>query len=793
MKKFTGKKEMNRINIIRPKNAYFLVIVESPSKCSKIESYLGEQYQCIASRGHIREINGLKSIDIKNNFKPTFQLIEDKCEWITSMRSVISQYPKNRVILATDNDREGEAIAYHICQVFDLPVETTMRIIFTEITKNAILNAIKNPIKINRALVDAQHARQILDIIIGFKISPLLWKYLYHSKTASLSAGRVQTPVLRLIYDNHKKNADIKTADPTYKTSAYFFQENLKFDLSREHATKGGVETFLEKSKDFDYRPTLGEKNTSIRAPPNPLNTSRLLQIANNTLRYSPKQTMQYAQELYQGGYITYMRTENTKYSAEFLKSARGYINDKFGKDQYLGDLNILENTDKNNPHEAVRVTNLNISTLDASCKSALPLYKLIWRITLESCMSAAQYNTYKIIVSAPEGLTYSHLLEIPIFLGWKAVVEGNGLAEHLANMSGILFHMQTAIGVKIAPKWIESKIVLHNNHHYYGESTIIQKMEELGIGRPSTYAMMVDTIQERGYVKCQDLGGITIQCEEYILRGSVLEKTTIERIFGNEKNKLVISPMGIICIEFLIQHFDTLFAYEYTKTMEEDLDKIASDSDVHWYSMCDKYYNDVVDKIKPVAKVHKESYRIDELHQLQFQVHGPVVKRTNTDGGFEYLPVKKTIQIDIDRLKRGEYHLADLVEFKMSFLGKYQDIDVYLKVGEYGPYLSWGDQKTSLRDIEISLNEIDLEKAIIFLQEGSIEKADASTVIPATSIIRKINDDYSVRRGKYGPYIYYKTAKMKTPKFTSLAKFPDDYMTCNADILEKWTKAQIE
>jgi len=316
--------------------------------------------------------------------------------------------------------------------------------------------------------------------------------------------------------------------------------------------------------------------------------------------------------------------------------------------------------------------------------------------------------------------------------------------------------------------------------------------MESLGIGRPSTYALMVDTVQERGYVKCEDLEGMTINCDDYVLRGTILEKTTNKRTFGNEKQRLAITPLGKTCIEFLIQHFDAIFAYEYTKLMEDDLDKIATDPESGpWYSMCAKYYDEVVRRIKPVSKVHKESYRIDDQHEFQFQAYGPTVKRAIANG-YEYLPVKKSAQIDLDRLKSGGYTLAELVEFETPLLGKYQDSDLFIRVGEFGPYFEWGDNKKSIRDIAMPLSEVKLSDAVAFLEKGD----DASEVSGELSntpntIIREIDPNTSIRRGKFGHYIYYKTKQMKAPKFINLKKFQENYLECDPTILRDWIKTE--
>jgi DNA topoisomerase-1 len=293
-----------------------LLIVESPSKCKKIEEYLGPDYKCIATKGHIRTLKNLKSIKTKGNFEPTYEIDKTKMEHIDKIKSIIESYSHGTILLATDDDREGEAIAWHICQVFHLPL-TTPRIIFHEITRPALLQAVSKPIALNMSLVFSQQTRQILDMIIGYKISPFLWKYLYNDKKKSLSAGRCQTPALRLVYEHEKSQQQL---DTKYKTTATFFEPLYKFELDHDYLLEEDMFRFLQASIGFEYRLSIKPKKESISKSPRPLNTSSLLQSASSQLHYSPKYTMSLCQTLYQKGHITYMRTENTKYSQEFIK-----------------------------------------------------------------------------------------------------------------------------------------------------------------------------------------------------------------------------------------------------------------------------------------------------------------------------------------------------------------------------------------------------------------------------------------------------------------------------------------
>ena len=301
-----------------------LVIVESPAKCRKIEKFLGNGYKCAASFGHIRGFDGgLKAIDIDNHFKPAFRTLPKKAKYIKKLRMLIKK--SSEVILATDDDREGEAIAWHLCQVFKLPINTTKRIIFHEITKSAIQHAIGNPTHLNMDKVCAQQARQILDLLVGFKISPILWKHISRNSKSGLSAGRCQTPALRLIYDNQKE-IDNSPGKKVYETIGYFTKKNLEFKLNFNYSNEDSMGEFLESSIHFDHIYDVNKPKKISKKPPQPFSTSTLQQKASNELRFSPKQTMTLAQKLYENGYITYMRTDSKTYSKEFIIAAKLYI-----------------------------------------------------------------------------------------------------------------------------------------------------------------------------------------------------------------------------------------------------------------------------------------------------------------------------------------------------------------------------------------------------------------------------------------------------------------------------------
>lgn len=781
-RKYAKKSSTNTVESSNLTSAKYLIIVESPSKCAKIESYLGINYCCIASRGHIRTVNGLKSIDTKGDFSPTFSMIPEKKDHIESMREIIKMFSNNNILLATDDDREGEAIAWHICEMFGLSIEETPRIIFHEVTKPALIEAVKNPVKINMPLVKAQHARQVLDVIVGYKISPFLWKYLYHNKSNSLSAGRCQTPALRLVYDNDLQTRTNSELEYKYKISGKFTSRNIKFDLNHEFTSEKEVLDFLSKTTDYSHNMNIGSPNDVIRSPPKPFSTSRLLQTSSNILNISPKDTMSICQQLYQTGYITYMRTESSQYSKTFLEHATKYITDQYKSESYIGELSKIENKDVTNPHEAIRVTQLANRSIPSEDKRLVALYKLIWRNTIESCMADAKMQTTKIEISTPLDYKYVNTIETPIFLGWKIVNEKPLDVNDQNTPVGTIFFLKMMSPNNVPHTQIESSVVVRNKHHHYTEASLIQKLEEIGIGRPSTFATIVDTIQERGYVKRGDIEGIKMECREHTLSNKTIKTLTTERTFGNEKNKLTIEPVGIVTIDFLLKHYEEMFSYEYTKIMESKLDLISSGELTDWSNVCKECYDEIVKLSKPVEKISKQTYTIDDEHIFTFDKYGPVIRCITDPDNLSFLSVRKDINIDLAKLEKGEYNLEDLLEKKEKILGSFENLDVVLKNGRYGLYIECGERHETLKDINKTFDEIKYEDVI-----SRLDKSKQATTEPEKGVLRKLNDDMSIRKGKFGAYVYYKRPDMGSPQFLNIKKFSEGYLGCEPTILINW------
>jgi DNA topoisomerase-1 len=802
-----------------------LIIVESASKCKSIESYLGADYKCISCLGHIRTMD--KDIDIQNNFEPKYVIDPEKKDHVAKMRAIIADYPPASIILASDHDREGEAIAWHICQVFGLPVETTRRILFHEVTKPALLKAVANPGVIDMNMVRAQQARQVLDMLVGFGVSPLLWRHVCRNNENALSAGRCQTPALKLVYDNEQKAKETPTKK--HRIQAAFFPQNTIFTLDQEFEYNNDVEKFLTESKTWPHIFVAGEQRLAERAPPKPYNTSALLQAANNMMRLGAKETMAACQTLYQLGHITYMRTENRKYAPEFVEKATQYITEKWSA-KHVSPVQPV-NTDTNNPHEAIRATNIQMRELvlvgDKASTTIGRLYKLIWLNTVQSCMSAATYNVLPLTISAPFDHTYKNNIEIPKFGGFQDASdkssssdkssqdsmssEDSTLVEPLdtsdkvspADLGAMLLRFHALKGKPVQYNYIQSVPGFSHRHSRYTEASLIQKLDDLGIGRPSTFAMLTDVIQTRKYVEKRDVDGTAVECREYILRhgtpNSDFEVKTVTKIMGAEHQKLVIDPMGVVVIDFLYQHFSDLFSFDYTKKMEERLDAVASGTEP-WHQVCRECHEEIGRLIKAIDTLEKKAYSIDDNYVVVFQKFGAVLKHkteTQEDGKPVFRPIKKDLTLDMDALEAGKYTLEDLVEVSGRELGKYGGRTVTLKTGKYGPYVELdplkggapqdGAQESTSEIIRISLKDVKKPFAqIVYADVLPVIEADQA---PSRTILRKLTPDLSIRNGKFGPYVFYKTEKMAKPRFFDLRNFENGFGVCEKEELIAWIR----
>lgn len=779
MYKRTRKPKQERsVNVL---NTPYLIIVESPSKCAKIEKFLGFQYHCIASQGHIR---GLAKVGTsKQNYAPEFKILSEKQTHVNKMRSTIEKFNPSNIYLATDDDREGEGIAWHICEVFDLSVEKTHRILFHEITEKAVKNAVQNPLKIRMNIVYAQQARQVIDRMIGFQISPILTKLLVHDSGKFLSAGRCQTPTLRLVYDNQLENEKKDTETIHYNVSGSFFSHPSTMTLKlNKPLDEAECKPFLEESKVFDHKLTVGKESQKKSSAPKPFNTSHLLQTASNVLHISPKQTMSYCQMLYQEGHITYMRTDSMKYAGPFVETIRTYLEEKYGVN-YVGDLSKIENTDNNNPHEAIRVTNLRVKDVSGEGRLSA-MYRLIWKRTMESCMSDYVYNETVLTVSAPKDLYYTGSIENPVFLGWKQISWTElDFKETQEKATGLLLYMSTQNNQVVSYNKIECKPGVPEKETHYTEAALIQKMEKLGIGRPSTFSLLVGTIQERKYVEKGDIEGKKMDCNEYTLENAKITTKKKQQTFGAEKSKLVIQPLGTKAVLQLLSHFESMFSYGYTSEMETILDKIAEGENTY-SSICKNCDEALKICTKSLKDKMRKTYKIDDYYDLVFGKTNAMLQHINEDGTKEYKNINTKIELDFAKLESNAYTLEELIDYSEQTLGTYQNEVMEIKKGPYGAYVVWGDKKESLKGLiknDQSLESIKPEDVIKYLEKKSENK----------SVLRTISNNILLKTGKYGNYIQYQKEKGKKPTFINIKKCGFDCLTCPIDEIRAWLKTE--
>jgi len=767
------------LSTIASKNT--LVIVESPSKCKKIEEYLGPGYKCIATFGHLRELSSLKNIDMDHQFQPTYTIIDKKREQIAMLQKEISN--AGEIILFTDADREGEAIAWHCCDLFKLDVERTKRITCNEITESGVQSAIKNPRTINMRLVHAQQARQVLDILVGFQVTPMLWKHFTKCHSNSLSAGRCQTPALRIIYENQQEIELVKERK-VYNTVGYFTNLKLRFKLNKQFEDESDMSEYLWQTSEFNHIYTCDLPRKVSQSSPVPFSTSKLQQASSNELRMSPKETMRVCQKLYEAGYITYMRTDSHKYSKEFIVSAKNYITSQYNLTYISDSIDDLTSTSAGEAHEAIRPTNISLLILPENMESKeKKMYKLIWQNTLESCMAAATFYTITAKIEAAQRLEFSYTTNLVDFPGWKIVSKKYQTELDPFNKE---YHYLQSIKQEAILFYIKvvSTVTLINTKSHYSEAMLVQQLESKGIGRPSTFAGIVDKLQDREYVTKEDIPGTMVVCKDLELENNEVFEIETKREFGNEKNKLKLQPLGRMVMEFLLLYFNELFEYDFTKNMETRLDNLLleTEEDSSWYEIC-KECNDLLSEWIKKVSPDKMNVKIDDTHSYMVGKYGPVVKcaekMENGNESVSFKAIKK--DTDIEKLLNGQVNLTEVLKEssreKSYILGKHHLDDIILKKGKYGLYITWGKNTKNLKELGNrpieSITYDDIEK---YLEQGS-------------NMVREISSSLSIRKGAKGHYVFYKTLKMKQPTFHSLQGFKLDHEKCDVYAIKLWLK----
>lgn len=733
-----------------------LVIVESPAKAKTIEGFLGKDFEVKSSYGHVRDLDekGL-AIDIENNFKPHYQIMPDKVKVVAELKKLADK--AETVWLATDEDREGEAISWHLFEALKLKEEKTKRIVFSEITKPAITNAIKNPRKIDLNLVDAQQARRVLDRLVGYELSPVLWKKV----KPSLSAGRVQSVAVRIIVEREREIINFKPKD-SFKISAIFEADKSSFkaELPKRFDTEKEAYDFLEKCNGAVFKIIDLETKPSKKSPSAPFTTSTLQQEASRKLGFSVAQTMVIAQRLYESGKITYMRTDSVNLSETAMEAAKEEILKTFGKEFYQARQYKTKAKGAQEAHEAIRPTYINQHTIDGD-SAEKRLYELIWKRTIASQMSDAQLErtiaTIGISTTQENFIAQGEVLRFEGFL--KVYIESTDDEEE--EQSGILPPIKKGQVLNLQ----EISAVQRFTHHppRYTEASLVKRLEELGIGRPSTYAPTISTILKRGYVVKEDRPGIERKYVNLLLKNGKINKEIKTEITGAEKAKLFPTDIGIVVNDFLVENFDTIMNYNFTATVEKEFDDIA-EGQLKWNKMIDKFYKQFHATVEHALE-HSERATGERLLGNDPKTGKPVYARIGRFGPMiqignaedEEKPLFASLRTG-QRLD--QITLEEALElFKLPRnIGSFEGEEIKVNIGRFGPYIMHKKSFYSIPKTDDPMT-IELNRAIEIIEAK--RKAEREKVIKTF----KENEDVKILNGRYGPYIAIGKNNYKIPK----------------------------
>lgn len=738
-----------------------LVIVESPAKAKTIEKYLGKDFHVLSSVGHIRSIvkktkDGTPPIDVANDFFAVYEVDPEKKKVITELKKNVKAVGKDNVWLATDEDREGEAIAWHLCKVLDLPVETTKRIVFHEITKDAITTAIQNPRTVDMNLVQAQQARQILDRLVGFELSPVVWQKVPGGK----SAGRVQSPAVRLLVEREREIMKFEGSSQ-FKVTAIFIHDNQEFkaELNQKFDSEAAAHEFLNSLKPATFTVSDISKTPGTRNPAAPFTTSTLQQEANAKLGFSSKATMASAQRLYQDGKITYMRTDSVNLSGQAIASATDFIKRLYGPDYSTVRKFKTKSASAQEAHEAIRPTDITRETVTSN-EYDQKLYDLIRRRTLASQMSAAKLEKTTVVIAddvreaTATDLHFEAKGEVITFDGFLRVY-GGGKDELLPKLH---------TGDTLETHDITARQTFARPPARYTEGSLVKKLEDLGIGRPSTYATIIDTVQTRGYVEKGDSEGQPRDVIVLSYNGEEVSRDIVQEKTGSTRGKLIPTPSGELIADFLTDHFTQIVDYDFTANVETEFDKIAA-ADLAKSAMLHGFYT-------PFHKLIEQSGGIDRSKVganrevgidpksgkpilARFGRFGPMLQLGATDDEDKprFAPLPKGAKIETVTLEQA------LEMFKLPrVVGQTEDgQDIKANIGRFGPYIQVGKLFVSIKPEDP--HHITLEKA----RELYAAKLQAE----AEKHIAEFSDGIKILNGRFGPYITDGTKNAKIPKDT--------------------------
>lgn len=732
-----------------------LVIVESPAKAKTIEKYLGSDFTVLSSVGHIRSIakktkNGTPPIDVKNNFETTYEIDSDKAKIISGLKKAVKV--ADTIWLATDEDREGEAIAWHLCEVLKLNITKTNRIVFHEITKDAISEAIQKPRHIDMDLVKAQQARQILDRLVGFELSPVVWRKVPGGK----SAGRVQSPAVRLLVERERE-IEAFSGQASFKVTAQFKngENTFKAELSEKFPSENEAKKFLESLIQAHFKVFSVTKSPAMRNPSAPFTTSTLQQEANSRLGFSAKATMSSAQKLYQEGKITYMRTDSITLSQQILAQASAFIKEKYG-DEYSEVRNFkTKSASAQEAHEAIRPTNLALEKASSN-EYDQKLYDLIRRRTLASQMKSAKIEKTTITIDISNNKSkFEAKGEVILFDGFLKVYGTNKFETETLPRVNSGDNLDVAI--------INAKQIFSRPPARYSEGSLVKKLEDLGIGRPSTYATIINTVQVRGYaIKGVDEGetreAISLNLENGNISREILQEKT-----GSNRGKLVPTPAGEVVSDFLVNHFKQIVDYSFTADVEKYFDKIANGK-LDRNKMLTGFYEPFHKLIDNSGDIDRSSVtksreigkdpKTGKLIIARFGKFGPMLQLGEaTDQGDkpQFAPMPANKKIETVTLEEA------LHAFKLPrLIGKTAEgVDIKANVGRFGPYIQIDKLYVNIKDLDPQT--ITLDEALELYKEKLQSEKDKN--------IAEFDNGVKVLKGRFGPYVTDGKKNAKIPK----------------------------
>ncbi len=759
-----------------------LVIVESPAKAKTIQKFLGSDYQVMSSYGHIRDLHKKDfSIDINHGFQPIYEIPEDKQELVKKLRKAAAE--ADVVWLASDEDREGEAIAWHLYEVLGLKPETTKRIVFHEITKPAILKAIEEPRDIDRNLVDAQQARRVLDRIVGFELSPVLWKKI----KPALSAGRVQSVAVRLIAERENEIKNFNS-EPYYRVSAQFIpeadgkSEMFSAELNTRLTKRGEALKFLEMSQDATFEVSGITVKPVKKVPAPPFTTSTLQQEAARKLGMSVSQTMRVAQALYEAGHITYMRTDSVNLSALAIGTISQEIKDNIGE-RYLK-VRKYHTTSKGaqEAHEAIRPTYIANHEIGGTAQEK-KLYNLIWKRTIASQMADAELERTSVdIAVSNRDEQFQATGEVVKFDGFLKVYfestdDDNAAPDDMNTLPALSEGMPLGLNEMVAMQRYTQQPIR------YSEASLVRKLEELGIGRPSTYAPTISTIQQREYVAKGESKGEKREFEVITLKGDKITTKTKSELVGSEKGKLLPTDVGMVVNDFLIKYFPSILDYNFTARVEQTFDNIAEGKE-RWNEDIERFYTNFhpnIEKVSTLRLEHKVGERVlgtdpktGKPVSVKIGRYGPLVQLGSSEDKEKprFASMLKDQSMATITLEQA-LKLFDLPRT----LGQFEDEDVVVAVGRFGPYVKHGKEFVSIPK-DMAPQAISLEEA----QQLIMGKRQAE----AQKLIKTFDEDpdLQVLNGRYGPYISYQKQNYKIPRKLDAASLTLD--ECRAIIADE-------